>query len=55
VAAHQDRLHDRRARNVMEAIMWHGNKQSDARRSVEAFRKLSKEERDAVITFINSI
>lgn len=55
VANHQDRLHDRRARNVVEAIMWHGSAKSDARRSVENFRKLSKEERDAVVKFINSI
>ena len=55
VANHQDRLHDRRARNVIEAIMWHGAKESDARRSVEKFRQLSKTERDAVVKFINSI
>ena len=50
-----DRLHDCRARNVMEAIMWHGSRQSDARRSVENFRQLSKADRDAVIKFINAI
>lgn len=51
----EDRLHDCRARNTLEAIMWHGNTQSDARRSVENFRKLSKAERDQVIYFIESI
>ena len=50
-----DRLHDYRARNVVEAIMWHGSAQSDARKSVEKFRNLSKEERDAVVKFINAI
>lgn len=50
-----DRLHDCRARNVMEAIMWHGSRQSDARQSVENFRKLSKADRDAVIKFIDAI
>ena len=50
-----DRLHDNRARNAMEAIMWHGNAKSDARRSIEKFRQLSKEERDAVIKFVDSI
>jgi CxxC motif-containing protein (DUF1111 family) len=49
------RMHDTRARNVIEAIMWHGAKESDARRSVEKFRQLSKTERDAVVKFINSI
>ena len=55
VANHQDRLHDRRARNVVEAIMWHGAKESDARKSVENFRKLSKDDREAVVKFINSL
>lgn len=50
-----DRLHDCRARNVIEAIMWHGAPESDARQSVEKFRKLSKEDRDAVVKFIDAI
>ena len=50
-----DRLHDCRARNVIEAIMWHGNAKSDARRSIEKFRQLSKADRDAMVTFIESI
>ena len=50
-----DRLHDCRARTVIEAIMWHGGKDSDARRATEQFRKLSKSERDAVVKFINAI
>ena len=50
-----DRLHDCRARNVIEAIMWHGNSMSDARRSVEKFRNLSKADRDAIVEFIDAI
>ncbi len=50
-----DRLHDCRARNVIEAIMWHGNTQSDARKSVEKFRVLDKADRDAVVKFIEAI
>ncbi len=50
-----DRLHDCRARNVIEAIMWHGAANSDARFTVEKFRKLEKSDRDAVVKFINSI
>lgn len=50
-----DRLHDCRARNVIEAIMWHGSAKSDARRSVEQFRKLSKADRDAIVEFIDAI
>ena len=51
----QDRLHDCRARNVIEAIMWHGSPNSDARFAVERFRQLTKAERDAVVKFINAI
>lgn len=55
VSGHQDRMHDRRARNVVEAIMWHGSERSDARWTVERFRQLSAEDRAAVVEFINSI
>ena len=52
----EDRLHDDRARNVVEAIMWHGySKKSDAYDSTEKFYKLSKSDRDAVVEFINAI
>lgn len=50
-----DRLHDCRARTVIEAIMWHGAKESDARESVERFRALSKADRDAIVKFIDAI
>jgi hypothetical protein len=51
-----DRLHDCRARTTLEAIMWHGySKQSDAYKATEEFSKLSKEDRDAVIKFVDSI
>jgi CxxC motif-containing protein (DUF1111 family) len=50
-----DRLHDCRARTVTEAIMWHGDAKSDARQSIEKFRNLSKEEREAIVEFIDAI
>ena len=51
-----DRLHDCRARTVVEAIMWHGySKKSDAYRATEKFYNLSKSDRDAVVKFIESI
>lgn len=51
-----DRLHDCRARTTLEAIMWHGvSEQSDAYETVVKFRQLSKEDRDAVVKFIDSI
>ena len=49
------RLHDCRARNTMEAIMWHGNAKSDARWTIEKFRKLSKSDRNDIIFFVESI
>ncbi|MCM1150418.1 MAG: hypothetical protein NC209_04940 [Alistipes sp.] len=54
-SAEADRLHDCRARTVLEAIMWHGAAESDARRSVERFRELSKADREAVAKFIDAI
>jgi len=47
-----DHLHDMRARNYTEAIMWHGG---DAKFSKEKYRNLSKEDRDALIRFLESI
>ena len=51
-----DRLHDCRARSVLEAIMWHGySKKSDGYRATEQFYNLPKADRDAIIKFIESI
>ncbi|WP_294479408.1 di-heme oxidoredictase family protein [uncultured Bacteroides sp.] len=50
-----DRLHDCRARTVIEAIMWHGSATSDARSSIEQFRNLNKSDRDAIVKFIEAI
>lgn len=51
-----DRMHDCRARTVVEAIMWHAySRQSDAYESANKFYQLSKEDRDAVVKFIESI
>jgi CxxC motif-containing protein (DUF1111 family) len=45
-------LHDGRARNTVEAILWHGG---EAEGSREAFRRMSKEEREALIAFLRSL
>ena len=45
-------LHDGRARTVTEAILWHGG---EAAASREAFRSLSKADRDALVKFVGSI
>ncbi|MDR1592629.1 MAG: hypothetical protein LBS16_07105 [Prevotellaceae bacterium] len=47
-----DHLHDMRARNYTEAIMWHGG---DARYARDKYRNLSKEDRDALIKFLEAI
>lgn len=55
-SATADRLHDCRARNVIEAIMWHGySPQSDAYRTVVKFRALPKADRDAICKFIDAV
>ncbi len=52
----EDRLHDCRARNEIEAIMWHGySKNSDAYESTVKFYNLPKADRDAVVKFLQSI
>ena len=52
----EDRLHDCRARNEIEAIMWHGySKNSHAYNSALKFYNLPKAERDAVVKFLRSI
>lgn len=45
-------LHDGRARNLTEAIMWHGG---EGEASKNLFKQMSKEEREAVIAFLNSL
>ena len=51
-----DRLHDCRARNEIEAIMWHGySRKSEAFTSTERFYNLAKDDRDAIVKFIRSI
>ena len=52
VSGHTDRLHDLRARNSEEAILWHGG---EAKTSKEKFRALSKEDREALIKFLDAI
>ncbi|MDR1882856.1 MAG: c-type cytochrome, partial [Prevotella sp.] len=47
-----EHLHDMRARNYIEAIMWHGG---DAKQAKEKFRNMSKEDRDALVKFLESI
>ncbi len=45
-------LHDGRARNVTEAILWHGG---EAEKSQQAFIQLEKNKRNALLSFLNSL
>lgn len=45
-------LHDGRARNVLEAILWHGG---EAKAAKDAFSKMPATEREALIDFVNSL
>ncbi len=52
VNGHNNFLHDGRARNYTEAIMWHGGEGENAKNN---FAKLNKAQRDAVLKFLGSL
>ncbi len=52
VSRHTFLLHDGRARNIEEAILWHGGEAQAAR---DAFMRLSAEERRALMQFVKSL
>lgn len=52
VNGHTNFLHDGRARDLMEAILWHGGEAEVSRQAVE---QMSKSERDALIAFLESL
>lgn len=52
VNGHQNLLHDGRARNIEEAILWHGG---EAESSKNAFMNLTKEERQLLIKFVEAL
>ena len=45
-------LHDGRARNLTEAIVWHGGEAAVSR---DAFVRMPKAEREALLAFLNSL
>jgi CxxC motif-containing protein (DUF1111 family) len=53
VNGHTYFLHDGRARNLLEAILWHAQEEGAA--SYQIFIHLPKEDRDALIAFLNSL
>lgn len=52
VNGHTRFLHDGRARNLTEAVLWHGG---EAQASQEAFKALSAKDRQALIEFLESL
>ncbi len=51
-SGHTSFLHDGRARNITEAILWHGG---EAQNSRDKFIQLSSEDRDALLQFLNAL
>ena len=49
---HTEYLHDGRAKNLTDAILWHGG---EAENSVKAFKEMPKNKRLALIEFLNSL
>lgn len=52
VSGHTQFLHDGRARNLLEAVLWHGGEAEAARRQVLTF---NAEQRAALLAFLNSL
>jgi len=52
VNGHSQYLHDGRARNILEAILWHGG---EAQQQRDAVLQMSQEETDLLIRFIESL
>ena len=52
VNKHTFYLHDGRARNLTEAVLWHGG---EAAHSQKVFSEFSESNRDALITFLESL
>ena len=52
VSGHGNLLHDGRARNVTEAILWHGG---NADKSRESFSNMPKADRSALVKFVESL
>ena len=52
VNGHTFFLHDGRARNLLEAILWHGGEAEDSKQQVIA---MTRSEREALIAFLHSL
>ncbi|PMN88399.1 di-heme oxidoredictase family protein [Enterovibrio norvegicus] len=52
VNGHTHYLHDGRARNALEAVLWHGG---EAKASKQRVLKMNKQEREALVAFLHSL
>ena len=52
VSGHTQFLHDGRARNLLEAVLWHGGEAEPSRQQVLRF---NAEQRAALLAFLNSL
>ncbi|MEE9362157.1 MAG: di-heme oxidoredictase family protein [Cellulophaga sp.] len=52
INGHTDFLHDGRAKNITEAILWHGGEAENAKNN---FKDLNTEDRKALLAFLNSL
>lgn len=52
VSGHTLFLHDGRARSLVEAILWHGG---EAEASMQRFKRMTREEREALLAFLESL
>lgn len=52
VNKHTNLLHDGRARNIEEAILWHGGEAQNAK---QEFKNMNKEDRSALMSFLESL
>jgi CxxC motif-containing protein (DUF1111 family) len=52
VSGHTRFLHDGRARNLLEAVLWHGGEAEAAKQRVV---RMTRGERDALLAFLRSL
>ena len=52
VNGHQRLLHDGRANGVLEAVLWHGG---EAQASSDMVRRMSRQDREALVKFVESL
>ena len=52
VNGHTRLLHDGRARNISEAILWHGGEAEDSK---QAYIEMTQKEREALLSFLNAL